>query len=186
MYENVKKLMGVIKSPKILVTAGIVGMVLICLSSFVGKGKSGKTAAASDKTAFNTEEYKNELEQSIAGIVKSITGGGSVNVVVTLESGLKYSYADINEGASANKTESNSESSSSELKQTYITVKTSDGGEQALLVTTQMPEVRGVAIVCEGGDDEALNEIITNAVTAALDIAHTRVYVAGGTYYEKR
>ena len=73
-------------------------------------------------------------------------------MVITLESGIKYSYADIKEGVSENKTASNSESISSEVKQTYITVKTANGGEEALLVTTEMPEVRGVAIVCEGGE----------------------------------
>lgn len=79
-------------------------------------------------------------------------------MVVTLESGIKYSYADTNEGSSADKTESNSKSTSSENKQSYITVKTADGGEQALLVTAEMPEVRGVAVVCRGGDDELINE----------------------------
>lgn len=101
-------------------------------------------------------------------------------MVITLESGIKYSYADIREGVSADKTESDSKSTSSELKQSYITVKSADGGEQALLVTTEMPEVRGVAIVCEGGDDEQINEKIQNAVTAALNITSKRVYIAGG------
>ena len=107
-------------------------------------------------------------------------------MVVTLESGIKYSYADTNEGSSADKTESNSKSTSSENKQSYITVKTADGGEQALLVTAEMPEVRGVAVVCRGGDDELINEKIKNAVTAALNITSKRVYIAGGTDNEKR
>ena len=67
-----------------------------------------------------------------------------------------------------------------------VTVKTADGGEQALLVTTEMPQVRGVAVVCEGGDDEIINEKITNAVTAALNITSKRVYIAGGSFNEKR
>ncbi len=61
-----------------------------------------------------------------------------------------------------------------------------DGGEQALLVTAEMPEVRGVAVVCRGGDDELINEKIKNAVTAALNITSKRVYIAGGTDNEKR
>ena len=47
-------------------------------------------------------------------------------------------------------------------------------------MTAEMPEVRGVAIVCEGGDDEQINEKIKNAVTAALNITSKRVYIAGG------
>ena len=67
-----------------------------------------------------------------------------------------------------------------------VLVTPADGGEQALLVTTEMPQVRGVAVVCEGGDDEIINEKITNAVTAALNITSKRVYIAGGSFNEKR
>ena len=49
-----------------------------------------------------------------------------------------------------------------------------------MLITTEMPEVRGVAIVCEGGDDEETNQKIQSAVTAALNITSKRVYITGG------
>lgn len=179
MNDVLNKLTEKIKNPKLLVAVGLVGIALICLSSFIGGGeKAEKSTRSAD--SITASEYRAELEESIGDIVKSITGSKSVNVVITLESGIKYSYADINEGVSADKTESNSKSTSSESKQTYITVKTADGGEQALLITTEMPEVRGVAIVCEGGDDEQINEKIQNAVTAALNITSKRVYIAGG------
>ena len=185
MNDVIIKLTEKIKSPKVLVAAGLAGILLIFLSSFLGGEDNGKKQTPSAES-ITAEEYRGELEQSVAEIVKSITGSDNVKVVITLESGIKYSYADIREGVSANKTESNFESTSSESKQTYITVKTADGGEQALLVTTEMPEVRGVAIVCEGGDDGETNEKIQNAVTAALNITSKRVYVAGGKSYEKR
>lgn len=179
MNDVINRLTEKIKNPKVLVAAGLIGIALICLSSFIGGGKSSENKVLSDDS-ITAEEYRVQLEDSIGEIVKSITGSKSVKVVITLESGIKYSYADIKEGVSADKTESNSKSTSSELKQTYITVKTADGGEQALLVTAEMPEVRGVAIVCEGGDDEQINEKIQNAVTAALNITSKRVYIAGG------
>lgn len=179
MNDVINNVIEKIKNPKILVAAGLVGIALICLSSFIGGGEKKEIKAQFGET-LTAEEYKAELQESIGEIVKSITGSDNLKVVITLESGIKYSYADISEGISENKTASNSESTSSELKQSYITVKTADGGEQALLVTTEMPEVRGVAIVCEGGDDEIINEKIQNAVTAALNITSKRVYIAGG------
>ena len=185
MNDTVKKLLEKFKSPKLLVIAGISGILLICLSSFIGSGTKKQSGVPSGDV-ITAEEYRAQLEESITGIVKSITGSNKVKVVITLESGIKYSYADINEGTSANKTDSNSESTSNESKQSYITVKSADGGEQALLVTTEMPEVRGVAIVCEGGDDGQINEKIQNAVTAALNITSKRVYIAGGSSDEKR
>ena len=54
-----------------------------------------------------------------------------------------------------------------------------------LVVTEIMPQIRGVAIVCELGDSPAIAERIQNAVTAALDITSQRVYIAGGAYNEK-
>ena len=179
MNDVINNVIEKIKNPKILVAAGLVGIALICLSSFIGGGEKKEIKAQFGET-LTAEEYKAELQESIGEIVKSITGSDNLKVVITLESGIKYSYADISEGISENKTASNSESTSSELKQSYITVKTADGGEQALLVTTEMPEVRGVAIVCEGGDNEKINEKIKNAVTAALNITSKRVYIAGG------
>ncbi len=185
MNDVLKKLAEKIKSPKILMIAGLSGMLLICLSSFIGGGSSQKTKTPSGEN-LTAEEYRVQLEESIKGIVESITGSDNAKVVITLESGIRYSYADVNEGVSSDKTESDSKSTTSESKQTYITVKSADGGEQALLVTTEMPEVRGVAIVCEGGDNEQINEKIQNAVTAALNITSKRVYIAGGSSDEKR
>lgn len=180
MNQILKSVTEKIKSPKILVIAGLAGMLLICISSFAGTGKSEKKTVP-EGDAVTAAEYRDSLEQSVAKVVEGITGSRNATVVITLESGIRYSYADISEGATANKTESNAESTSSEQKQSYITVKSADGGEQALLVTTEMPEVRGVAIVCEGGDNEQIREKIQNAVTAALNITSKRVYIAGGS-----
>ena len=102
-------------------------------------------------------------------------------MVVTLESGIRYSYASADETDTTSATGSTTDQSSESKKQSYITVKTADGGEQALIVTEIMPEVRGVAIICEGGNNEITAEKIKNAVTAALNITSKRVYIAGGT-----
>lgn len=184
MNEVINKYITKLKSPKLLVIMGIAGIMLIYLSTFFSTVKEKSDTVLSGE--ITVEQYREQLEQSILKMVESITGSSNATVVITLESSMKYSYADVREGVSANKTESDSESFSSELKQTYITVKTSDGGEQALLITTEMPEVRGVAIVCEGGDNELTCEKIQNAVMAALNITSKRVYIAGGISNEKR
>lgn len=183
MIDWIKEKLQKIKSPKLLMIIGIVGIALIGVSSLI---PSKQSQTKDSNTSFSAEDYRKELEENISSLVESITGSKAVKVVITLESGIKYTYADISEGISNDKTESDSKSSSSELKQSYITVKNADGGEQALLLTVEMPEVRGVAIVCEGGDDEYISEKIENAVTAALNITSKRVSIAGGNFNEKR
>ena len=179
MNEFINKYIIKLKSPKILMIAGVVGIALIYLSTAFTSDKKAEVKNADSSSAM-IEEYREKLENDICKMVSNITGSKKVTAVVTLENGIRYSYADMREEALTEKLESETKSSDKELKEGYITVKTADGGEQALLITEQMPEVRGVAIVCEGGDNEVLNEKIKNTVMAAFDITSKRVYICGG------
>ncbi|MBR6509378.1 MAG: hypothetical protein IKT38_02090 [Clostridia bacterium] len=178
MNSKLKDYIAYLKSPKILIILGISGIILIFISSFF-TGESKKKTEANSKTDIYLTEYRSELQKDICSMVADITGSRKVEAIVTLESSIKYSYADIKETNEAEKTDSVSESFDSSVKEGFITVKTADGGEEALLITEKMPEIRGVAIVCEGGDDEILNEKIKNAVTSAFDITEKRVYICG-------
>ncbi|MBR7132942.1 MAG: hypothetical protein IKD04_05365 [Clostridia bacterium] len=177
MNRLLTKYISKLRSPKVLVIGGILGILLIFISSLpFGEGQAAKAETANE---FSTEQYRLSLQEEITEMVTQITGSKNVTVVITLESGIRYSYADTREEISSDKTEKEAQSSGSELKEGYITVKTADGGEQALLITAEMPEVRGVAIVCEGGDSEIISEKIQNTVTAALNITSKRVYICG-------
>lgn len=48
---------------------------------------------------------------------------------------------------------------------------------QGLLVTELQPTVKGVVIVCEGGDQPLVQQRVTDAVTIALNISSKRVCV---------
>ncbi len=173
------KIVGIItekiRSPKVLIVAGLCGILLIFLSSMTSKEEKPKT----ENNEFSIEAYREELEETVEKMVSSITGSRDVEVAITLEGGMSYSYADTREETSKESEENASKSIDSELKEGYIIVKTAEGGEEALLVTAKMPEVRGVAIVCEGGDNEILNQKIQNTVMAALNITSKRVYICG-------
>lgn len=183
MNDLLKRVTVILKKPKVLVMIGIGGMLLIFVSSFIPSGV--KTGEISDIKTVNVEEYRAGLEEDVIRIVKGITGDGNCTVVITLESGVRYTYADTNEQDNSSASGENLEESSSSSAKSYITVKTADGGEEPLLVAEVMPQVRGVAVVCRGGDDKDIIEKIKGSVTAALDITSKRVYVAGGKSYEK-
>ncbi len=159
-----------------MVILGICGIVLIFASS-IFKGESKSSSLQQGITA---EEYRKILEDSVSEIVREITGDKRAVVVVTLENGMRYSYADATVTDAENFEDSDSTQESSSASRSYITVRTADGGEKALIVTEYMPDVRGVAIVCSGGDNEQTAEKIKGAVTAALHITSKRVYITGG------
>lgn len=176
MNEVFNKYILKLRSPKVLIAVGLVGILLIFLSSL---GKQDEKKSIQTQNTMTTEEYREQLENDICDMVSNITGNKRVTVVITLENGIKYSYADTKEKIASDKTSEQTQTSDSELKEGYIIVKNSEGGEEALLITEQMPEVRGVAIVCEGGDNPIMNEKILNTVTAALNITSKRVYICG-------
>ena len=173
-----------IKSPKALIIMGIFGIFLIGVSSVFG-GEKKETETVKSTINFSEEDYCEDLENKVKRIVTDITGDKKPTVVVTLKSGIKYSYADSLKEDDESRTGENSEEISKSSSKTYITVKTRDGGEEPLIVTYTMPEIRGVAVICDGGDDDEIGEKIKNAVTAAFNITSKRVFITGGTTYEK-
>jgi stage III sporulation protein AG len=94
-------------------------------------------------------------------------------VTVTLETGITYVYAD----ETRQNTSADSDRQSEETEQKYITVTDSNGTETPLVLTSHMPKVRGVAIVCSLNDETAA-EKIKNAVMAAFDLTSKKVYIA--------
>lgn len=181
MNKLLKKLPVTVTRPKLLLIVGLAGIFLIFISSFIPSGKKAKTKAEN----ISAEAYRQTVQKSVCDIVTGVTGDKKPTVVITLESGVKYNYADSKESDTSASTNKDAEENRKSTKQSYITVKSSDGGETPLIVTEIMPEIRGVAIVCEMGDDAAVAERIQNAVTAALNITSQRVYVSGGIFNEK-
>lgn len=182
MNKLLSKLPAVINKPKLLMILGIGGIILIFLSSLIPSQSKKQTVAAEGIT---TEQYRETVYKNVCDIVTGITGDNKPTVVITLDSGIKYNYADLKESDSQKSSGKESEENRSSTKQSYITVKSSDGGEKPLILAEVMPEIRGVAIVCLYGDDNVVAEKIQNAVTAALDITSQRVYVSGGISNEK-
>ena len=156
MNKLLSRIPSVINKPKILVTAGLLGIALIFISTLIPSSKSAGGKAES----ISAEEYRKKAEENVKEIVAGITGDRDCTVVVTLESGVRYTYADSKESDTSAQTDKESEQNRSATKQSYITVKSADGGEEPLIVTEIMPEIRGVAIVCELGDSPGVAEKI--------------------------
>lgn len=167
---------------KIIIAACLGGIALIFLSGFFkNSGQAAKTTASS-QAAVTADQYAAQIESSLSGIVAQIQGAGSVKVLVTLERNTEYVYATEEKSTNQNtqdkagsETVKNQQNGSTEKK--YIIVKDADGSQKALPVTEVQPIIKGVVVVCDGGDNPAVQQNIINAVTTALDITSVRVCV---------
>lgn len=169
------------KYKKVIIIAGIIGIALIFFSGFI---KSEKKDQEVNQKAESTsiDDYVKQLEVNLTNMVSCIKGAGDCKVMVTIENGAQTIYA--TEGKK--NTEDTEDSSNGELKRRqksddsetkYITVKGPNGEEEALAITEVQPTVKGVVVVCSGGDDPEVQQRIINAVTTALNITTKRVCV---------
>lgn len=120
---------------RVAVTAGLVAIALILISSYV------------DPSAFKREQdaqaYSDELKERLHDIVSQIDGVGEVKVFLTMDNSGENVYL------------SNTDTKTKSIE----------------------PTVRGVVIVCEGGDDPVVVNRVLGAVTRSLSISSDKVYI---------
>ncbi len=178
MKEKINDFFEQLKEKKtasqLVIYLGVLGMVLILCSELFGQGdttavttqSTSQSVVAEDATlttvAISTEEsYRANLEESLVSLIEQMDGAGETAVMITLVSGEESIYAQ-------DTTESDTQTT-----QSHVLL---ENGE-ALTETVLTPEVCGVAVLCEGGDNIVVVAKITSLVTALFDISSTRVSV---------
>ena len=171
------------KSKKIIICIGILGIALIFISELFKTNNAKKVTASTSATASSsTYEYVAQLENNLKELISSIKGAGNTRVMVTLENSEETVYA-TEEKKNKEATEDKSDGQLSKKRESddcekkYITVRDADGTERALSVTQIQPTVKGVVVVCDGGDIPEVQQKITDAIKTALNITSKRVYV---------
>lgn len=162
------------KKVKITLVVGIVGILLIFLSGNLAG--AAKPAADANAAAAGDDEYKLKFEENLRAIVAGIDGVGAIQLMVTFESDSTAVYAEDGKSTTDVVT---GEQGGTERATTERNIILVDGqnGRSALQKTTLAPAVRGVVVVCEGGDQPVVVERVVGAVRAACNISSSRIYV---------
>ena len=167
----------IFKKENILKTAeiaGLVGIVLIFCSDFMGGKKEDTFAEASEAETDMISEYRTELCNELGNMLASIEGVGKTKIMLTIDGTVRNIYATDND---IQQRETSSDRQSNE-KQSCIVVRQNDGSEKALTIGQLMPKIKGVLVVCEGGDKEEVCIKVTEAVSAALDVTKSHICVS--------
>ena len=168
MNKTVQKILEKIKRDKrfaAIVCIGLVGIILLPLSELMPQKSDAKQSEKSENTKDIRDSYEEDIEKRLTSIVSSINGAGRTEVMVTLASGDENVYA-VKE-----------KSSDGSKEREYIVID-SDKNESGLLLKVIEPEIRGVAIVCEGADSAKVRQEIISSVSAVLGISTNRISIA--------
>ena len=160
--EMLKNLLGriprKISGRGMLVFLGIGGMLLILLSEFL-PADSTRIKPADDTASYDT--YKTQMEERLESLIGQMDGAGKTQVMVTLETTAQNIYA------------VNTKEGENTREQEHVLL---NGGE-ALTQTVESPEIRGVAVVCEGGDQIHVAAQITEMLSSLLGISSSHISV---------
>lgn len=176
MKEKAKTFLHSGKSRSLLFFAGILGIVLIGLSGLLPKADKAKSTQAQTAARLTAEEFTQKTEEKLADIIRSIEGAGECRVMVTLENGVEYVYA-TEEKINTDRQEDDGRISQRDDSDKSIIVVDTEDGKQGLLVTELQPTVKGVVVVCEGGDQPLVQQRIISTITTALNLSSKRVCV---------
>ncbi len=143
---------------------GIAGMLLILLSDLITP--SAAKAKKPPGESADLEQYTAQLENRMQQVLGQIEGAGKTTVMITLDSSCENIYAvDEKTGGTAG-------------EETHHILLNTANGEDALIEMTWQPEIRGVAVVCEGGGNVAVASRVTEMVSVLLGVSTNRISVA--------
>lgn len=142
-----------------IIALAAVGVLLLILSMFASKKEDPEEVQS-------ITYYTEMLEEKLTLLLSQVSGVGDVKVVLTLDGTGEYVYAkdeDVDSGG---------------ISYDYVIVK-SDEGEEAVMLKEIYPRIRGVAVVCSGGENTKIQKKITELVSAALGINANKIAVSG-------
>lgn len=157
---------------RLVLLAGLAAAVLLLISTF----SSQKEKAVDTKKTITTEEYTQQLEKRLTDTLGQVKGVGKVSVMVTLENGWEAVYAQEEKTGAQTTGDSDNRTSQNSYQNEYV-IYDSQSGKQPLVTTNKEPEVKGVVVVCEGGDSVTVINSVTEVVRVVLGVPSNRVCV---------
>lgn len=139
-----------IKGLGFILLALALGILLVFLS---GRDDSNSISDPASGESFSFEEYEHELEERLEDLISRIDGVSSVSVMILLD----QSYEEVGDSG-------NNFSASLSAKEGNTKVA---------------PKVRGVAVVCRGGERSATRKEIISLLSSLLELPTNRIYVGG-------
>ena len=161
--ESVSRILKKLSKDKktlIILLCGIAGMIIIMLVP------TDKNTEEADSWEVVSDYGYDDIQNEVKDLVESIKGAGEAKVFITYESDSENVYA-VN-------TDEKSDGSEIHFKSEYVI--TDD--ETGIIIKVLYPKVRGVAVICKGGNDPVVKEKIYSVISALFDVSTNKISVA--------
>lgn len=191
LFEGISKKMSPKKWKKDqLIIVLLVGILLIVIAIPSGKKSSGKSDNASasgesgdeDASEDGNDVYERKMEKRLSEALSQVAGVGDVRVMITLKS-TSEKVVEKDDSSTSNSTrEADSEggtrdTNESTSSRTSVYSEEEDGGQTPYVSKELEPEISGILVIAEGGDNAGTVEDITEAVMALFPVEAHKIKV---------
>lgn len=172
-FSLIKLLSG--KSLKIIILCLVLVIAFILFLNVGNNSEISSNKEYVEKTYKTTMEYCTELESKLEGVLSQIKGAGNVKVMLSVDGSPELVYAlDSDTKVSTNNNSSTTTNSSSPI------IVQTNGNSSPLILTENLPIVKGVIVVSSGASDIGIKLDILSAVSTLLDISTDKISVLKG------
>lgn len=173
--ELLNKFKQLNKTQIMCILAAAIGAVMMLFSSGSDDAEPAAQTTTLDEAAYN-EQYIDKLQGDLHNVLSKIDGVGEAEVLVSLQSGVRYEYATEQKSSEEIQTKKDDNSSSSDSESVFVLLKV-NGDDEPILLQRHEPVVQGVVVVCDGADKASVCSSVTDAVSTICGIGSNRVSV---------
>jgi len=139
----------------------LVGALLIVFGATKDSGvdKDEINEGSAKYSSEELESYTDSIEKKLKGHIEKIGGVSDVSVIVTIDGTNEAVYA--TDGSNKD----------------YVVIKDSSGNESAVMLMEINANVRGIAVVCNYGNNEIIKQNIIEMLSSLFNIGANRISV---------
>ena len=141
----------------------VFGIMFLLFSEYDGNKKSDQTSVPFDEAS-----YVSGLEAKLTSVLEKMEGVDNVTVMITLEGGVSYEYAEKSAGGLwGDSTET-----------VPVMQENANGTKEPILLGTTLPKIRGVSVVCRGAANVNVKKRIIGLIAGTLNLNENQIFVS--------
>lgn len=146
------------------------------------KGMNGGEVDAGSGVNLSDEAYEQYLEQRVARTLEYVQGVGKAEVMITLKSSGQKIVEKDQQSSSQNMDETDSSggtrtTADKSVDRTSIYRQDADGSSSPYISKEMTPEIEGVIVIAQGGDNAVVVQNITEAIQALFSVEAHKIKI---------
>ncbi len=169
------------KKKNALFIIGLVGIFMLFISdilaSEIPNSESMQESETISTSLNEAQQYADYIEEQLIEAVSNMQGVGKTQIMITIETPIETIYAkNVQNDNETTINEDGTHNTQSSYQNEHIIIQNSNN-DMPLIEMQLLPEIKGVAIICEGGDDITVVSRITELVSVVLGVPTNRICV---------